>query len=229
MDAWDEQAGHLPLREQRLLKDTGVSDYYFDWLSHPDDDEYWQRHDSVPHEKITVPAFILASWYDFWLSATLASYRSTRENGGSAKARDNVKLIIGPWVHGAQFSQHAGDIDFGIRAAGSSIDMVGMDLRWFDYWLKGQDTGLMDEPPVRIFVMGDNVWRHENEWPLARTEYIKYYIHSGGRANSLNGDGALSIEPRRRRTLDRASRGRRIRYLSLRSQEPRSLHRGQEF
>ena len=50
----------------------------------------------------------------------------------------------------------------------------------------------MDDPPVKIFVMGDNVWRTENEWPLARTEFTPYYLHSAGKANTLNGDGSLS-------------------------------------
>jgi putative CocE/NonD family hydrolase len=53
----------------------------------------------------------------------------------------------------------------------------------------------MDEPPVRIFVMGDNHWRTENEWPLARAEYIPYYLHSAGAANTLAGDGLLSPAP----------------------------------
>jgi putative CocE/NonD family hydrolase len=52
----------------------------------------------------------------------------------------------------------------------------------------------MDEPRVRVFIMGDNVWRDEKEWPLARTKYMNYYFHSGGRANSRLGDGVLSAE-----------------------------------
>jgi uncharacterized protein len=58
--------------------------------------------------------------------------------------------------------------------------------------LRGVDTGIDDEPPIRIFVMGANVWRDEHEWPLARTRFTSYYLHSHGRANSLHGDGELS-------------------------------------
>ena len=65
-------------------------------------------------------------------------------------------------------------------------------MRWFDYWLKGLDNGIMEEPPIRIFVMGENKWRVENEWPLARTKHTPFYLHSGGAANSLRGDGELS-------------------------------------
>ena len=65
-------------------------------------------------------------------------------------------------------------------------------MRWFDHWLKGIDTGIADEPPVKLFVMGENAWRDENEWPLARTRYTPYYFHSRGQANSAAGDGSLS-------------------------------------
>ena len=74
---------------------------------------------------------------------------------------------------------------------------LGLDeihLRWFNQWLKGEDTGMLEEPPVRIFVMGDDVWRDENEWPLARAQTTNYYLHSGGNANTLHGDGSLSPE-----------------------------------
>ena len=66
-------------------------------------------------------------------------------------------------------------------------------LRWFDYYLKGIDTGILDEPPVKIFVMRENVWRDEQEWPLARTRYTPYYLRSQGQANSLHGDGRLEL------------------------------------
>ena len=57
----------------------------------------------------------------------------------------------------------------------------------------GSANGVMDEAPVRLFVMGENRWRDENEWPLARTRYSKIYLRGGGRANNVGGDGALSM------------------------------------
>ena len=66
-------------------------------------------------------------------------------------------------------------------------------LRWHDYWLKGVDTGIMDEPPIKLFVMGLNKWRFEKEWPLARTEWTKFYLQPGG---GLSKDAAsVSAEP----------------------------------
>ena len=88
----------------------------------------------------------------------------------------------------------SGEYNFGTRAAGAAIDLMGEMLRYYDYVLLGEDNGFTDDKPVRIFVMGENVWRYEDEWPLARAEETKYYLHSRGEANSLNGDGALSTE-----------------------------------
>jgi putative CocE/NonD family hydrolase len=82
-------------------------------------------------------------------------------------------------------------LNFGPEAA---VDMDELVLRWFDYWLKGIDNGIMREPPIKIFVMGENSWRYEQEWPPARARLTPYYISSGGSANSLYGDGRLSRE-----------------------------------
>ena len=95
--------------------------------------------------------------------------------------------MIGPWEHGV--SQKTGDLDFGPAAR---VEREVVELPWFDYWLKGIDNGLSSDPPVTIFVMGKNIWRGENEFPLARTEYRKMYLSSGGHANTDHGDGRSS-------------------------------------
>ena len=75
------------------------------------------------------------------------------------------------------------------------FDLEALELRWFDHWLKGIDNGVTDEPPIKLFIMGVNQWRDEHEWPLARTAWQKWHLHSRSSANSLLGDGALSPEP----------------------------------
>jgi putative CocE/NonD family hydrolase len=99
--------------------------------------------------------------------------------------------MIGPWVHGIGHNV-VGEVDFGPEA---SVDLARVQLRWYDHWLKEMSNGVAEEPPVKIFVMGENYWRNEREWPLARTHYSNYYLHSGGRGNSFNGDGTLSTNP----------------------------------
>ena len=99
---------------------------------------------------------------------------------------------MGPWGHVVNSESKLGEVDFGPQ---SLIDMLAEELRWFNRWLKGYTNIRVtpEEFPVRIFVMGANEWRDEREWPLARTQWMPFYLHSGGTANSRFGDGTLSI------------------------------------
>ena len=171
-----------------------VAPYLEEYLRHPEDGPYWWplNLEQQPHN-IDVPLYHVTSWYDIFLHGGIANFCNLRKRAMTDTARQNQKLLIGPWAHLFPYtnptSQGTGDIDFGANAL---IDLHEIQLRWFDYWLKGLDTGVAEEPPVRIFVMGENVWREENEWPLARTHYTPYYFHSRGKANSATGDGQLT-------------------------------------
>jgi putative CocE/NonD family hydrolase len=196
VDALEAAFRFLPLQELPHLQD-GLADYFYDWLAHPDYDDYW-KHLSIEesHSRITVPALNIGGWYDIFLGGTIRNYLGMREKGATQEARRGQKLLIGPWQHGSSRGPGiAGDHYFGLGSDPLAIDLEGVLLRWFDCWLKGAHNGIMDEPPVRLFVMGDNVWRVEQEWPLARAQSINYYLHSQGKANSINGDGALSPQP----------------------------------
>ena len=180
---------YLPLKDLPLLKE--FCPYYYDWLSHPDDGPYWDFVDvEKKHKKVNVPAYSLTGWFDdgYGQPGAILNFIGMRNNGKTKAAREGQKLVIGPWTHCNPTSK-AGDIDFGTEA---KIDLNELVIRWFDYWLKSIDNGIVDEPPIKIFVMGDNKWRHEQEWPLARTEFTPFYLHSQGKANSLNGDGSLN-------------------------------------
>ena len=185
---------HLPMKELPDLE-GGMAPYYYDWLDHPEYDEYWQRISiEKAHSDITVPAFNYGGWYDIFLGGTLNNFTGMRELGGSDNARRGQRLVIGPWVHSGIGESVAGERGFGSQASSFGLDMQGQILRYYDYWIKGEDNGVADEKPVRIFVMGENVWRTEDKWPLERAEYVNYYLHSHGRANSLNGDGWLDVQ-----------------------------------
>ena len=194
LDSYNDAVQFLPLKEYPSLLRDGLAPYYFDWVEHPNDDDYWQAWKiSDRYEDVEVPAFHIGCWYDIFLGGTLKNFAGMQKNGGAPEARNGQKLIIGPWIHMAKGSKTA-SVDYGVNADSRKIDLHGMKLRWFDHWLKGIDNGIMEEPPVRIFVMGVNEWRDENEWPLARTSYTDYYLRSGGNANTINGDGVLSTQ-----------------------------------
>jgi putative CocE/NonD family hydrolase len=176
--------------------------HYRDWLAHPTRDPYWDGISlETDYNKIAVPILTIEGWYDIFLRGALQDDIQVRKQGQTASARTGKRLLIGPWAHStggrvALVNGRAGGappnpIDFGGPAV---VDMEKLHLRWFDHWLKGIANGVEAEAPVRIFVMGENRWRDEKEWPLARTRYTNYYIHSKGKANSLDGDGVLSPE-----------------------------------
>jgi putative CocE/NonD family hydrolase len=96
---------------------------------------------------------------------------------------------VGPWVHTDRPKQGYGVLDFGVD---SIIDLYALYLRWMDRWLKGIENGVENEPPLRLFMMGKNIWRTADKWPLPETQWTPFYLRSGGRANSLFGDGTLA-------------------------------------
>lgn len=190
MDNIQDGYKFLPLKNYPYLKK--FASYYYDWIAHPEYDKYWHQWNiENAYNKINLPVYHVGGWYDLFLGGTLNNYAGMMHNVPSAGGYSEQKLIVGPWAHGTYMTNLVGDIDFGIRAASDAIDLPGLQFRWFNYYLKGENTSITDETPVKLFIMGDNVWRDEHEWPLARTQYTKYYLHSNGNANTLNGDGVL--------------------------------------
>lgn len=187
---------HLPLADwgERLRQGAPYfADYLRNWRYGP----YWEQTDLRPRlGEIDLPMFHIGSWYDVFQYDTLMMYQGMRRRAKSEASRRAQKLLMGPWAHLLPYSiptsKGTGEIDFGPAAL---VELHDYQLRWFDYFLKGMPNGVLEEPPVRIFVMGRNQWREEQEWPLARTRYTELYLHSDGRANSLRGDGRLSFEP----------------------------------
>jgi putative CocE/NonD family hydrolase len=166
--------------------------HYDEWVSHPTLDDYWKSIIDGDHAQVPAPAMFIAGWYDIFLRGSIQDYTKLVDAAVSKGEPSRHKLIIGPWVHGFNQRQ-VGDVDFGPAAV---LDLQTWQLRWFDHRLKGIDNGIDEEPPVKIFVMGRNQWRDENEWPPARARYTKYFFHGDGAANSLNGNGTLdTVQP----------------------------------
>ncbi len=185
----------LPLKEFEPLVRNDVAPAFFENITSPMDRT---KADSLTilgkHEQVTAPTFNIGGWYDIFLQDTIEHFRIMRTQGSTPEARQS-KLLIGPWTHGG-FMNPIGELNFGMGATAALIDLqidfVSLQLRWFDHFLKEIDTGITSEAPIKLFVMGANIWRDEQEWPLARAVETRYYLHSNGHANSLKGDGILS-------------------------------------
>lgn len=183
---------HLPLNELPLLRREKLAPYFYDWLAHPDGDDYWERSCIASHHsRIQVPALNIGGWYDLFPAGPLDNFAGISKHGATDAARAGQKLIVGPWVHAFPPPAITGQRNFGWD---SVLNWGELQYRWFDHWLKDIDNGVERERAVRIFVMNRG-WRVEDEWPLARTRYTPFFLRSGGRANTLDGDGVLSIDP----------------------------------
>ncbi len=183
---YDHVQWHLPLKTMQQEVGRNAR-FYDDWLAHPDYDDYWKPLNvEEVFEKVSIPVHTFGGWFDIFSQGTLRGYVGMSQKGGTDRARRLSHIVIGPWGHGP--SQKFGALDFGPTA---NVDALSLQLRWYDYFLKGLDNGLAAEPPVKLFVMGRNEWVYEREYPLARTEYRPFYFASGGHANGNRGDGRL--------------------------------------
>lgn len=185
---WDELFRRLPLIT--ALDDIEDVPWVKEWIRHDQDGDYWQSYGvKGKYQEISTPAYFVTGWYDNLVHEEFRNFAGFRTQGGTPEVRQGTRIIVGPWSHGSTKVTSGWDADFGPDA---NYDNNALFLEWFDYRLKGMKTGLSAEPPIKIFVMGANQWRFENEWPLARTQWTNFYLTSGGRANSLFGDGVLS-------------------------------------
>jgi putative CocE/NonD family hydrolase len=196
---YDQVQWHLPLNTMQQLVGRNAR-FYDDWLAHPDYDAYWKPLNVEElFDKISVPVHTFGGWFDIFSQGTLRGYVGMSQKGATEKARRGSHIVIGPWGHGP--SQKYGALDFGPTAY---VDALPLQVRWYDYWMKGIDDGFASEPPVKLFVMGRNEWVYEREYPLARTEYKPLYFASGGGANGNRGDGRLTwVKPAGPSTADR--------------------------
>jgi uncharacterized protein len=172
-----------------LYSTRALAPYFLDWVAHPNYDDYWKRWSIEEHyAEINVPALTIAAWYDIFQGGSLRNYSGLRTHGAEA-TRFGQRLLVMIGGH-AGSGQKIGDVDFGPAAA--QYDENEITLLWYDYLLKGIQNSFAKEKPVKIFVMGRNDWREEDDWPLARAQSTKYFLHSEGSANSLRGNGNLS-------------------------------------
>jgi hypothetical protein len=192
-------ASKLPLTDYPLynfsdpaavpVSTAALAPYFLDWLAHPSYDEYWKQLAIEEHfADITVPVLTVAAWYDIFQGGSLRNYVGIKAHGGSEAARRGQHLLVTIGGH-AGGGRKIGDVDFGPAAA--EFDENDITLKWYQYLFQGVQNEFAGKP-VKIFVMGTNQWREEDDWPLARAQSTKYFLHSARSANSLHGDGSLS-------------------------------------
>jgi len=196
MSNFGEWLKELPVENYKLIAQPTAAEaapYFRDWVEHERDDEYWRRWKISDHySELDIKALHSGGWHDIFLKGSIGNYVGMRKGAATAEARANQRLLVGPWAHAATSAEgKIGDVTFGRQAV---LDMNGTIVKWMDYALKGVKNEFAGDAPVRIFVMGENVWRDEKEFPLARTQYTKHYFHSAKGANTAGGDGSLATK-----------------------------------
>jgi uncharacterized protein len=179
--------GQLPADAQLTAT---IAPYYLDWLAHPDYDDYWKQWSIEEHfSDISVPMLNVGAWYDIFSDGTLHNYMGVKAHGATEATRTQQHLLMEIGGH-AGFGRKIGDVDFGAHALENPyVDVV---LDWYDYLFKGIHNQFSTDKPVKLFVMGVNEYRQEDDWPPPEAHYTKYFLHSGGKANSLRGNGSLA-------------------------------------
>jgi putative CocE/NonD family hydrolase len=176
---------HLPVGELPPLP-RDVAPWFYRWLEHPEHDGWWQGRDVTPAlPELALPGLHLVGWYDRFCRSTVANFQSLRAHGPQ-------KLVIGPWPHGVPVQTASGDRHFGPAAWVDARELV---IRWYDRWLRDAPNGIDDEPPVRLYVLGQDAWRDAADWPVPGTRFTAFHLRSGGSANTRAGDGVLSSTP----------------------------------
>ncbi len=175
--AWKKESGRiegfLPLRDLPDLKEAAP--FYYEWLAHPPADNWWDWAElRNKYGRVQCAVLHFSGWYD----ESYGPDGATTNFNGLLAARQSWKdpatrTIIGPWTHGGEDERKSGERDFGPTAP---VDYDGLILRWMDHYLRGEENGIEKEAPVRIFVMGTDVWRDENAWPLARAKGEPFYL-----------------------------------------------------
>jgi uncharacterized protein len=168
-----------------------IAPYYRDWLAHPDYDDYWKQWSIEENfSKIAVPMLQVGGWYDIFNGGTLRNYMGAKAHGSTEAARTQQHLLIEIGGH-AGFGRRIGDVDFGPHATENVYTDVILD--WYDFLFKGIHNGFAAEKPVKIFTMGANEYRTVEDWPPPQAVLTKYFLHSSGKANSVRGEGSLSV------------------------------------
>jgi len=200
--------GHTPLS---LIPD--YEDYVYDQWRHGDFDAFWKQlgiYAEGYYDRFSDAAMVhLSGWYDAYSRTATDNYI-----GLSKRKRGPVHLIMGPWTHGARSTSHAGDVEFGPEAtldADGAGDYFAKRLAWFERYLKGNGAPPLNDPPVRLFVMGGGGgrktpegrlahggrWRSEHDWPIPDRKLTPYYLTADGAlttAAPAAGAAALSFD-----------------------------------
>jgi putative CocE/NonD family hydrolase len=202
---------YRPFKELPPLQpqNPAVAPWYFDWIRHSTRDDFWAKVSIRDrYASVRVPVLDFEGWYDAFLAGGIENFAGMVARGGTQAARDNQRLVIGPWDHinWGRPDSHPAPLLHDIGAVGDS-PINDVMLAWFDHFLKGQDNGVETGPRVDYFVMGADKWKSAPNWPLPQTQWTTFYLSGAGGIEDRKGElisSAPSAQPPDTYTYDPA-------------------------
>ena len=198
---WSKSLRHLPVKDimlaaggprgifaDRMPVDTGGA-----MIQREPNDPAWYKgglwHDNM---RINIPGFWFMSWYDVSIGPNLAAFNHVRKTASPAVANQQY-LVIAPTLHCA-FKRATENTVVGERSVGDArLNYDELTYGWFDHFLKGENNGVLEKMPrVRYYTMGINKWQSSDTWPPRGAQSMSFFLSSGGKANTMSGDGVLS-------------------------------------
>jgi putative CocE/NonD family hydrolase len=193
---WALGLKHLPVQD--IIKNAqGADGIYEKMIVRKPNDPAWFNgglyHDNMSLE---VPAYWFVSWYDVSSAPNIALFNHVRNAAKSKNVADNQYLVIAPVLH-CSYKRATENTIVGERSVGDArLNYDELTWGWFDMLLKDQQNDFKaTQPRVRYYTMGSNKWQQAESFPLPNTEIKNFFLSSAGKANTLNGDGALLLTP----------------------------------
>lgn len=197
---WSKALAHLPVQDimeaadgphgifaDRMPVDTGGA-----MIQREPNDPAWYKgglwHDNM---RINIPGFWFMSWYDVSVGPNLAAFNHVRKTA-SPEIANQQYAIIAPTLH-CSYKRATENTIVGERSVGDArLNYDELTYAWFDHFLKGENNGILEKMPrVRYYTMGLNKWQSSDTWPPRGAQPLSFFFASGGKANTLNGDGVL--------------------------------------
>ncbi|MCA6073517.1 CocE/NonD family hydrolase [Fulvivirga sedimenti] len=201
---WSEELYHLPIQD--MIKNVdGPKGVFEKMVRRKPNDPAWYEgglyHDDMG---FGVPSFWFVSWYDVSTSPNLALFNHIRNNIDDPEVADNQYLVIAPTLH-CGYTRATENTIVGERSVGDArLNYDEQIYGWFDHWLKGEENGYPEKMPrVQYYTMGSNKWQTSDTWPPREASPVTLFLNSNGNANSLFGDGKLSLDPPAKESADR--------------------------
>jgi len=171
----------LPIINMDERSGAGVVPYFRDYVSHCKFGKFWHLlRLSDKYDYFKIPVLLTAGWYDNYAAEAVNMFTGLQKANTNESIKKQHRLIIGPWTHGINYSTTLGELDFGPEAEKERDSTQ----RWLNCILKNKPATDFQKAPIRIFVMGKNYWRDEQEWPLKRTCYTYFYLRTGRRLDA---------------------------------------------